>query len=227
MKKHALYVIIALILPAVAAIFCEPPQSTGGTPHTNELLVQVDGASAGESGSVADRPELKHEKDALPMSDALSSGAAPSDMGEQLMSEYGFKLGELVLSPPAVRRPSFFMALRTGGRTPGHTFVVEIADRFKLRTRWLDGRTELPPGHGMLFIFEEDEIMHMWMRGVPISVDLLFIERSGRVVNFYEHAVPDSEDIMKPQYPLPYVLVLPAGTVARLGVHSGWMMSLK
>src|SRR5262249_641458 len=71
-----------------------------------------------------------------------------------------------------------------------HRITVEIADTGALRTRGLMWRTELPEGTGMLFIFPSEVVQSFWMRNTLIPLDMLFIDKRGRVVGVVQAAEP-------------------------------------
>jgi uncharacterized protein len=59
------------------------------------------------------------------------------------------------------------------------------------------------------------------MKNTLIPLDMLFIGKDGRVVDFHERAVPQSLDTIETKVPARAVLELNGGTVARLGIKLG------
>ena len=111
------------------------------------------------------------------------------------------------------------LSIESGGkRIP---FKVEIADTDERRALGLMYRTSLPADAGMLFDFKHDEDVAMWMRNTRIPLDMLFIDRAGRIVNIAERAVPYSEATISSAAPVLAVLELNGGTAARLGLKAG------
>ena len=111
------------------------------------------------------------------------------------------------------------LAIESGGkRIP---FKVEIADTDERRALGLMYRTSLPADAGMLFDFKHDQDVAMWMRNTRIPLDMLFIDRTGRIVNSAERAVPFSEATISSAAPVLAVLELNGGTAARLGLKPG------
>lgn len=111
------------------------------------------------------------------------------------------------------------LAVQTAKGT--YTFTVEIADTDARRSLGLMHRTAMPADHGMLFDFKADENVAMWMRNTRIPLDMLFIDRNGRIVNIAERTVPYSEATIPSKGPVRAVLELNGGTVARLGIKPG------
>jgi uncharacterized protein len=111
------------------------------------------------------------------------------------------------------------LEIESGGkRIP---FKVEIAETDQQRALGLMYRTSLAADAGMLFDFKHDENVAMWMRNTRIPLDMLFIDRAGRVVNIAERAVPLSEVTISSAAPVLAVLELNGGTAARLGLKPG------
>ena len=114
----------------------------------------------------------------------------------------------------------------TGADQQQHRFIVEIADTPELRARGLMFRRQLEPEAGMLFIYSEPRPVSIWMKNTYLSLDILYIDHTGRIAQIIENAVPLSETIMPSKKPVQSVLELPAGTVARLGIALGDVVSV-
>lgn len=109
-----------------------------------------------------------------------------------------------------------------GGRQTWYD--VEIARTPSARARGLQGRI-LAPGRGMLFVFETEAPQGFWMRNVPAPLDMVFADQSGRVTGIVHSAHPfDSRTVGG--YRAKQVLELRGGDARRLGVASGWTMSM-
>lgn len=105
------------------------------------------------------------------------------------------------------------------------TFHVELATTMEELVQGLMGREHLPEGTGMLFIFPQPDYYGMWMPNMLIALDFLFIDEHGRVVHVERDIQPCPEDGPCPTIaastPIKYVLEIPAGTIARLGLRAG------
>lgn len=111
------------------------------------------------------------------------------------------------------------LSIESGGkRIP---FKIEIADTDERRALGLMYRNSLPADAGMLFDFKHDQDVAFWMRNTRIPLDMLFIDRTGRIVNIAERAVPFSEETIPSAGPVLAVLELNGGTAARLGFKPG------
>jgi uncharacterized membrane protein (UPF0127 family) len=102
-----------------------------------------------------------------------------------------------------------------------HAFSVELAATDETRARGLMDRKELAEGHGMLFDFKRDEIVSMWMRNTYVSLDMIFIQRDGRIVRIAENTQPLSDRIISSGAPVRAVLEVVGGTARKLGIAPG------
>ncbi len=108
-------------------------------------------------------------------------------------------------------------------RGPGAAVEVslEVAATPAERERGLMYRTSLAEGRGMLFVFDEDRNHSFWMKNTLIPLDILFIARDGTVVGIHANATPQSTADVAVGKPSRYVLEVPGGWAARLGVAAG------
>lgn len=100
-------------------------------------------------------------------------------------------------------------------------FQVEIADEPNERTVGLMNRTSMPPKAGMLFAFEEPQIINMWMQNTYISLDMIFADADGVVKTIVERTEPHSTAIITSRVDVSYVLELNAGMSALIGLQVG------
>ncbi|MBM3481390.1 MAG: DUF192 domain-containing protein [Alphaproteobacteria bacterium] len=119
----------------------------------------------------------------------------------------------------AVDFPRSSLVIESSGRT--HRFTVEVADNDQRRALGLMHRDSMPADHGMVFDFKLDQPVAMWMRNTRIPLDMLFIDRDGRVVNIHARAVPFDETSIHSDGPVRGVLELNGGTASRLGLKAG------
>jgi len=100
-------------------------------------------------------------------------------------------------------------------------FQVEIAATADKRELGLMYRRELPPDHGMLFIFPVEKINSFWMKNTPIRLDMIFISREQKIVGIVHGAVPFSLDGRSVAVPSQYVLEINGGLSHRYGFKAG------
>ncbi len=101
------------------------------------------------------------------------------------------------------------------------TFAVYLALDDRQHARGLMFVRELPERVGMLFLNRRERPMSMWMKDTYISLDMLFIDRDGRIVHIAQDTVPHSLSSIRPPRPVLAVLELNAGLAARLGIALG------
>jgi uncharacterized membrane protein (UPF0127 family) len=128
--------------------------------------------------------------------------AAPATLAQSLQT---FPTGELTIES-------------TSGP---HKFTVEIATTPAQMEQGLMFRRAMAPDAGMLFVFKTPSQGSMWMKNTFIPLDMLFIDREGRIINIAERRVPESLDTAAAAAPARAVLELNGGTAARLGIQPG------
>ncbi len=99
-----------------------------------------------------------------------------------------------------------------------HPFDVELALTPKQRRRGLMYRSSLAEDAGMLFLFGREDQRNIWMANTVVSLDILFLDKAGRVVSIARDAVPYSTDTIPSGVPAAGVLEVVAGTSDRLGI---------
>ena len=102
-----------------------------------------------------------------------------------------------------------------------HEFSVEIADTESARAKGLMYRRSLAADRGMLFLYERAEPIGMWMRNTYISLDMLFLDADGKIVQIERNTEPFSEKVIDSDGAVSAVLELNAGTADRLGIKTG------
>ena len=117
---------------------------------------------------------------------------------------------------PATAEP-----LTIQSRNGPHRFEVEVMRDDSGRSRGLMFRRHMAPDRGMLFDFERDETVTMWMKNTYLALDMLFIRPDGTVSRIAADTEPLSTAIIPSGGPALAVLELNAGTAARLGMQVG------
>lgn len=102
-----------------------------------------------------------------------------------------------------------------------HVFKVEVMRTDEQRARGLMFRRHMPADRGMLFDFKTEQRVMMWMRNTYIPLDMIFITRTGIVVNVAEDTEPLSERTIPSAAPAYAVLEVNAGVARRIGLKPG------
>jgi uncharacterized membrane protein (UPF0127 family) len=102
-----------------------------------------------------------------------------------------------------------------------HHFAIELATTSDQQVRGLMYRRTLAPDAGMLFLYDDDHEIQMWMKNTLIPLDMIFIRADGTVLSVAERAVPQSLATIPSKGPARAVLEVNGGTAARLGIKPG------
>lgn len=100
-------------------------------------------------------------------------------------------------------------------------FQVEVARTPEQRAAGLMWRKNMAPDRGMLFDFDVERHVTMWMQNTPLSLDMLFISEDGKVASIAAHTTPFSTDRISSGVQVGAVLELLAGSAERLGIAPG------
>jgi uncharacterized membrane protein (UPF0127 family) len=91
------------------------------------------------------------------------------------------------------------------------TLDIEIADDDYQRETGLMHRTSLLDSQGMLFVFDEEDYRGFYMKNTLISLDIIYIDASGKIISFAEQTKPMDETTLPSQLPAQYVLEIKGG----------------
>jgi uncharacterized membrane protein (UPF0127 family) len=114
---------------------------------------------------------------------------------------------------------------RDGGESLA-TVRLEVADSPSERRRGLMNRTALPENYGMVFVYEDAEVLSFWMKNTLVPLDMIFVAPNGTVLNV-EHAAtqPDADADELRTYrsagPAQFVVEVERGFANRTGVGPG------
>ncbi|HLC09626.1 MAG TPA: DUF192 domain-containing protein [Nitrosopumilaceae archaeon] len=67
---------------------------------------------------------------------------------------------------------------------------VEIADTEPARTRGLMFQEELPFDKGMIFVFDEEQVISMWMLNMQFPLDVIWFDSKGDAVHIEKNVAP-------------------------------------
>ncbi|MDR0822846.1 MAG: DUF192 domain-containing protein [Endomicrobium sp.] len=106
-----------------------------------------------------------------------------------------------------------------------------LAKSSEASAKGLSDRTEIPQD-GMLFVFDEPQILVFWMKDMLIPIDIVWIG-SNTVLGFSENAQPEynAPDIALKRYYSPEntdtAIEIKAGAVKKLNIKKGDAFSMK
>ncbi len=129
-----------------------------------------------------------------------------------------------MLSAAVLANPKATVTIHDGEQQ--HRFEVEVVATPESRSQGLMYRSELPEDAGMLFVFERAAEVAFWMRNTFIPLDMIFIDRHGRIVRIHPQAQPHDDTLISSGQPVTHVLEINGGLAAELGIESGQRMTI-
>jgi uncharacterized membrane protein (UPF0127 family) len=99
-----------------------------------------------------------------------------------------------------------------------YRFDVYLATNNRQRARGLMYVRDLPMMTGMLFIYDVDDYLSMWMKNTYLPLDILFIRSDGTVSSIERDTEPLSMRSLLSTEPVRFVLELNAGVAKRLSI---------
>ncbi|MEM8800154.1 MAG: DUF192 domain-containing protein [Pseudomonadota bacterium] len=147
----------------------------------------------------------------------LTSFAHPLSAQDRVAADNAPPPGCEVGRPQALDRSPLRIVTETGA----HEFQVENARTGDQQRIGYMFRPEIPKDEGMLFAYGDPQKLAMWMRNTYASLDILFIQRGGRIANIAADAIPCSLDAIVSRGRVVAVLELAAGEAVRRGIRPG------
>ena len=106
-------------------------------------------------------------------------------------------------------------------------YIVEVAEKSADRKRGLSGRKDLGGVDGLLFIFPATGEHGIWMKEMHFSIDVIWLDEQGRVINVTEELTPESfPKIFYPEAPARYAIETNPGFAAGAGMTPGTQVEL-
>ncbi len=102
-----------------------------------------------------------------------------------------------------------------------YDFDIELALDDNHRAYGLMYRDSLPEMSGMLFVYERKRDLAMWMKNTFISLDILFIDDDGSIINIAKSTQPRSLSQIPSRRPAKAVLELNGGLTDKLNIGVG------
>jgi hypothetical protein len=119
----------------------------------------------------------------------------------------------------------------------GHRFMAEVARTPQEKGRGLMYRQSLDKDRCMFFLYDEDSPHQIWMKNCLISLDVVWVDAEGRVVDLQENVPPcsplkgDDCPVYGAMIDSRHFVEFPVGTLRRLGLHKGdrigWSLQLE
>lgn len=101
-------------------------------------------------------------------------------------------------------------------------FVARVVKTEAERAKGLAGAEELPRDQAMFFTFAQDDLHGVWMKGMYIPIDIVWLDKDKKVVHMVRYVTPDTfPTVYKPKTPARYVVELAAGTIDERAIKIG------
>lgn len=105
------------------------------------------------------------------------------------------------------------------------TIIIEKAKTQQERAKGFMERKKIPNDTGMIFIFEEDQILHFWMKDTPVPLSIAYINSNGEIKNIYD-LHPFSLTSISSTLSCRYALEVPQGWFKQNNIKIGDKISL-
>ena len=105
------------------------------------------------------------------------------------------------------------------------TFTLMVADRDDTRSTGLMYRRSMGQNEGMIFVFPTEIPRSFWMKNVPIDLDILFLDRHGKVVTIKTMYAYDESPVLSEE-PAMFAIELNAGTAKAAGLSVGLVVNI-
>ena len=102
-----------------------------------------------------------------------------------------------------------------------HIIAIEVAKTKAEQMKGLMFRQTMPRHHGMLFIFNNEKTVSMWMKNTYIPLDMIFVSKTGLVTDIAHDTTPLSEEIINSAGPAYAVIEVNAGVAREFDVVPG------
>ncbi len=103
-------------------------------------------------------------------------------------------------------------------------FAVELAKTTAQRELGLMHRERLADDAGMLFMFPKPGIAGFWMKETLVPLDIIWIDHTQTIQAMFLNLLPcpaEPCEVYRPDVVIPYVLEIPGGSAAALGLKEG------
>jgi uncharacterized membrane protein (UPF0127 family) len=102
----------------------------------------------------------------------------------------------------------------------GQKVIAEVASTPQDRATGLMNRFSLQQDHGMLFVFQQPEVLSFWMKNTFIPLSIAFLDANGRILNI-EDMAPQTEATHWSKGPGLYALEMRKGWFLDRGIKAG------
>ena len=126
-------------------------------------------------------------------------------------------------APAAPKTVADFFAIKVGGRTVQMQLAVTGAEM----QRGLMERRDLKPDQGMIFVYQQPQVMTFWMHNTPTPLDIGFFRPSGELAEIYPLLPFDERTVRSRGESLQFAVEMNQGWYHAHGLRPGAMLDLK
>ena len=105
-------------------------------------------------------------------------------------------------------------------------FKILFAESNKDRRQGLMHIEFMQQNQGMLFVFNPPRKVSMWMRNTPMTLDILFIDSDGKIINIEKNTTPYSTKAIPSGGSIQWVLEINGGLSEKLGIKTGDVLTI-
>ena len=105
-------------------------------------------------------------------------------------------------------------------------YNIELATTTAQKIKGLSKRETLCKNCGMLFTFGFETNLPFWMKDTLIPLDMIWLDKNGKVVDIQTASETNSTKIYQNQIPAKYVLELNANDSQKIGLKTGDIIDL-
>jgi len=132
----------------------------------------------------------------------------------------GGKKEEKITSADPVFRKDTTVYVLNGTDTVAR-FDTELAVTPYEHATGLMYRKEMEPHQAMLFVFPSEEMRFFYMKNTYLPLDVIFADRTGKIVHIHPNAVPLDEKSFSSEKPAKYVLEIKGGLAEKYHIEPG------
>lgn len=104
---------------------------------------------------------------------------------------------------------------------------IAIADNAEKRTKGLMEVKNLSEDNAMLFIFDTPQVANFWMKNTAIPLDIIFVDKSNKIVHIHKNAKPFDETLISSQKEVDKAIEVNAGLVNKYNIKVGNKIKFK
>ncbi|MEZ4114056.1 MAG: DUF192 domain-containing protein [Candidatus Paceibacterota bacterium] len=110
-------------------------------------------------------------------------------------------------------------------RIGGSHLVASVANTDRSRSQGFSNVKSISPNEGKMFTFDKEDYYTFHMKDMNFSLDFIFVNDQGNVVDIVKNVNPDFKGLIKPAYPASTVFEVSAGWADQNNIKVGQTVS--